>query len=76
MNILDFFDVNDIEHIRAYRNLQNTGMWPKGFIPEGTTFPPYAWQSSVASMLADAWVSLALDVPGPHTDPLSRVNDG
>jgi hypothetical protein len=32
MNLADFFDPNNIEHIRAYRHLENTGSWPKSFL--------------------------------------------
>lgn len=58
MNILDYFDVNDRDHLHAYRTLTDTGTWPEGFIPEGTTFSP-VWQIGLASMLASAWVSHA-----------------
>ena len=55
MNILDYFDPYDKAHLEAYIQLRDTGIWPEGFVPEGTPFPP-TWQTQLASMLADAWV--------------------
>jgi len=55
MNIVDWFDVNNPTHVRAYNNLMKTGAWEKGFIPVGMEFPPN-WQVLVAGKLADTYV--------------------
>lgn len=34
MKISEFFDVNNIEHLKAFDILQKTGCWPKNFIPK------------------------------------------
>jgi len=38
MDIIEFFDIENKEHLKAYAELQNKGRWPKRFIPKGTTF--------------------------------------
>ena len=55
MNILDFFNPIDIDHLKAYQHLQSTGMWPEGFIPERVDFSPN-WQMLLQSRMADLWV--------------------
>lgn len=59
MNIIEFFDEDDINHLKAYKHLLDTGMWPKGFVPEGTEFPP-VWQILIANTLANAWLDHVL----------------
>ena len=41
MNIVEFFDPTNPEHMKAYKHLRDTGVWPKGFIPENILFEPY-----------------------------------
>ena len=51
MDILDYFDVKNVEHLKAYVTLQRTGTWPEGFIPKGTTFSTQ-WSLRLLSKLA------------------------
>jgi hypothetical protein len=59
MSIVDFFDVHNTEHIKAYKVLMQTGRWPYGFAPEGTEFPP-AWQIAIANKLANTYIEIFL----------------
>lgn len=34
MKIEDWFDTNNLEHLRAFEHLNKTGAWPVGFLPE------------------------------------------
>jgi len=31
MSILDWFDIHDIEHLKAWQHLKDKGMWPEGY---------------------------------------------
>ena len=60
ISIGDWFHPEDIDHIKAYRHLQETGFWPKGFIPDNIDFPP-GWHYLLASIMAEKWVESVLD---------------
>jgi len=55
MNILEFFNPLDIDHLRAYQHLQAKGTWPTDFIPDTVDFTPN-WQMTLQSKMADLWV--------------------
>lgn len=55
MNIVDWFDPKNLDHLTAYVSLQRHGSWPVGFIPNGITFPP-AWAVLIASKIADHYL--------------------
>jgi len=59
MTIVDFFDPNDIEHIKAYRHLELTGTWPEDFLPNSAEFFP-GWQIAIEMKLASAYVNYML----------------
>jgi hypothetical protein len=65
MDLYDYFDVNNIEHLKAYRYLQNNGSWPKDFfanLPFSIEIGPH-WNTLIKSKLADAYVDLKLSEP-------------
>jgi hypothetical protein len=37
-NIIEWFDIKNINHIKAYEYLEKTGIWPKDFLPENLEF--------------------------------------
>jgi hypothetical protein len=41
INIVEFFDPSDEEHMKAYKYLRDTGVWPRGFISDNIIFEPY-----------------------------------
>jgi hypothetical protein len=51
----EWFDVKNIDHLKAYRQLQNTGAWPVGFIPSGIEMGPH-WQFLLLSQMTDAYL--------------------
>ena len=55
MKIEDLFDAHNLNHLAAYRHLQNTGQWPKDFIPKETEFSSM-WNILILSKLANAWL--------------------
>jgi hypothetical protein len=64
MSIVDFFDVNNIEHVKAYRTLCKTGQWPPSFwdhIEQVELQIPMLWQPAIASKLAEAYVNFCLE---------------
>jgi hypothetical protein len=60
MTIYDWFDPDNIDHIKAYNELQTNGVWPKGFIPNNVTLGPM-WHINIAFILADRWVKYMLE---------------
>ena len=55
MNILDWFDIDNPKHLLTYKQLQNTGLWPEGFIPKDIKFTS-CWQVILDSRLANRFI--------------------
>lgn len=69
--IIEFFNPNDISHIRAYQHLQNYGVWPvewQSTLAVNKIERPPGWQLLLANKMADAWVE--------HMDIAHCSNDG
>jgi hypothetical protein len=61
MDILKWFDINNLEHLKAWNELSNVGCWPKGFIPKDVTFDDnVGWHSVLAHRMADAYIEIKL----------------
>jgi hypothetical protein len=58
INVEDFFDPYNVEHLKAYEHLERTGTWPEGFIPHDVKMTPF-WQITIACKLATAFVKAA-----------------
>lgn len=60
-NLVDFFDPHNIEHIRAYKHLMETGKWPLDFAIEASGHPTtQLWQVEIVNKMANAWVEMKL----------------
>ena len=55
VSIVEWFDVDNKEHVDAYYHLLNEGSWPVGFIPDNIHRLPM-WQLDIANKLANRWV--------------------
>jgi hypothetical protein len=56
MNIVDWFDPHNIEHINAYKHLESVGHWPKGFIPKDIIINSM-WPMQIREKMCDAWMN-------------------
>jgi len=59
MNITDFFDPYNMEHIKAYQHLIDKGSWPKGFVPENVEYGAQS-QINIAFKMSKVWVEQVL----------------
>jgi hypothetical protein len=79
MRFNDFFDVSNVDHLKAYQEMRRTGTWPQSFQEELTQRGITAIDvlddfSSVVSRIADQHLSVRLD--GESVDePNWIVND-
>lgn len=58
MTILEYVDIDNMEHLAAIRYLFKKGVWPKNFlskVPEGTTFNGL-WHMTLAYKLAEKYL--------------------
>lgn len=58
--IAEWFDVNDLEHLRAYQALEQTGQWPMAFLAkmaDANVTLGNVWQVSLAGKMASAWIA-------------------
>jgi len=58
-SIVEFFDVQNEEHLKAYMVLQVTGAWPVDFIPEDVDLPS-TWHHLLTWKMAEAWLTMKL----------------
>ena len=61
--VVEFFEPYNIEHLKAFEYLLDTGVWPKDFYEEnleGLEFPNN-WQIILLSEMANCWVTGCLD---------------
>lgn len=54
-----WFDVYNLDHIKAYKDLCEIGHWPEGFIPKGMELKPQ-WQVLIYIKMSKAWVEQVL----------------
>jgi len=59
MKIVDWFDIKDVQHLKAYQHLQKTGSWPMGFIPADVEIS-LAWQIEIIAKFANAYIEQQL----------------
>ena len=55
ISIVDWFDPHNEEHIEAWKYLQDTNLWPEGFIPKYVERSTN-WYISLLARLADAYL--------------------
>ena len=66
MTIIDVFDINDNNHLQAYRHLCRLGYWPDKFVEDFETKLgsklefTMGWQIFIADKMANEWVNYQL----------------
>lgn len=65
MNIVEYFDEYNRDHILAWKYLSENGHWSHEFQAQlddaGIDEWPIAWQVCLAGKMAEAWVQLVID---------------
>ena len=51
-NVVDWFNPNNPDHIRAFQHLKTNGSWPVNFIPDNLEFAP-TWYLGILQKLVD-----------------------
>lgn len=55
----NWFQPHNVDHLRAYRQLEETGKWPEAFVQEmdkAGVVSHQGWQVVILSRLASAWL--------------------
>ncbi len=52
--IIEWFNIENKEHLQAYHTFLTTGAWPKDFIPKDIEFTDL-WQVTLNFKMAQAW---------------------
>ncbi len=60
--IIQFFDPRNNDHLRAYRHLEKTGLWPEGFV-DGlrSVGMGILWQTCLSQKMAEYWIASRLN---------------
>jgi hypothetical protein len=59
MHISDWFDVHDVDHLKAYKYLESHGHWPAGFVPQHIK-QTGGWHQMITANIADAWLQIKI----------------
>lgn len=59
INIGDWFDVNNTDHLKAWAHMEKTGFWPKDFIPTNINFTTN-WHMLLMGRMASEYVNKTL----------------
>ena len=55
ISITDWFGPHNLEHMKSYGILVDSGVWPEGFVPENVYYYS-GWRCMLGFKLADAWM--------------------
>jgi hypothetical protein len=56
IDVVDWFNPYDHEHIDAYKHLMEHGMWPEGFIPDNVEMS-LNWNIKLMAIMTDCWIN-------------------
>jgi len=56
MSIIDFFDADNVLHLKAWSYFNETGFWPINFLPQGVEYPA-VWRFILLQKIAKKWIS-------------------
>lgn len=82
MNISQFFNENNEDHLKAYSYLLKNGTWPKEFISNDIEYNG-SWYFDIATKLATKYIEYKLneldryclcDIPSPDKKQLKCLN--
>lgn len=77
-SIIDWFDPCNINHLRAFKDIQDGIPWPDGFLPEDIEFPTL-WLTTLMSKITDIYIDSMLsksftnDEESPEIDPRTET---
>jgi len=62
MNIVDWFDIENIEHLKAFYGIEYEGKyWPEGMLPKNIEFPQdYNWASLLSFKIVKHYIQQKL----------------
>ena len=71
--ILKFFNVHNVDHLKAFKYLEDHGCWPKGFLPENVECEfERMWSSRLIGKMAEAWIESNLK---GKVNEVNKVNE-
>ena len=73
MNIVNWFDPNDLEHLKAYKYLVDFGTFPKRFIPEDMETSS-CWQLLLMSKIADHFIAEKIEESKAVPKQKTKIN--
>jgi len=59
ISIIEYLDLNNVEHLRALQYYYKSGQWPQGFGHENIVYPPN-WTVHISFILAGKYVDSKL----------------
>lgn len=74
MKLSEWFDVNNKDHLVAFRYLEKHGHVPVGFVPDNVEFD-LNWQFMVTAKMAKAWMNHMLFHTEPSKAPFQDYDD-
>ena len=69
--IVEWFNVQSDEHLAAYRILEQSGLWPEGFIPEEVSLSP-GWHMQLMWKMASACLDYKAAIK--PSNPVAKIN--
>ena len=57
ISFCEWFDVDNMEHLKAWQHLEKEGTWPKHFVPADVEMNNN-WYLTCQVKMADAWLEL------------------
>jgi len=60
INIIDWFDTANYQHLRSYDHLEKTGFWSQDCQPPLSVEIPLGWQIALVAKLAKSYLDLKL----------------
>ncbi len=55
ISFIDWFDLENENHVKAFDTCRKTGSWPVGFIPDNVIMG-INWQIEIIAKIANVWM--------------------
>ena len=60
LKITEWFNTENLEHLKAFNNLTENGFWPKDFIPKNIEFDE-GWEILLQYRMSKKWIEFKIN---------------